>query len=106
MAVDGHKNTVSEININSEPISESNPYGNAFSPSETVFETESQAKRTENTHTARYWKISNAEGKVNTQSGKPTAYKLHAFNFGPSHPVLLTDPSSAVSHKGMFFIML
>jgi primary-amine oxidase len=100
MAVDGHKNTVSEINVESEPVSDSNPYGNAFRPTETVFETESQAKRVDNSKTARYWKVSNAEGKVNAQSGKPPAYKLHAFNFGPSHPILLTDPTSAVSTKG------
>jgi primary-amine oxidase len=100
MAVDSHKNTVSEINLYSEPPSDSNPYGNAFGPKETVLETEADAQRVCDTNTSRYWKISNAEGKVNAITGKPTAYKLQPFNFGPAQPVLFTDPSSAVSQKG------
>ncbi|KAG7372128.1 copper amine oxidase [Nitzschia inconspicua] len=102
MAVDSHKNTVSEVNIYSEPPNEANPYGNAFRPKETIFETESDAQRICDSNTSRYWKISNAEGKVNGITGKPTAFKLQPFNFGPSQPVVFTDPSSAVSQKGAF----
>jgi primary-amine oxidase len=100
MAVDSQKNTVSEVNVYSEPLGEANPYGNVFVPKETILETESEAKRVNDANTARYWKISNAEGKMNNQSGKPVAYKLQPFAFGPSHPLLLTDSSSAVSQKG------
>lgn len=63
MAVDSHKNTVSEINMVSEPPSEINPYGNAFNAKETILETEADAKRVNDANTARYWKVSNAEGK-------------------------------------------
>jgi primary-amine oxidase len=100
MAVDSHKNTVSEINIYSEPPSNTNPYGNAFGPKETVFETEADAQRIHDSNTSRYWKISNAEEKVNKITGKPTAYKLQPFTYGPSQPVVFTDPASAVSQKG------
>ena len=89
MAVDSHKNTVSEINLVSEPPSDSNPYGNAFGPQETVLETELEAKRVNDVTKSSYWKVSNAEGKVNSITGKPVAYKLQPFNFGPAQPVSL-----------------
>jgi primary-amine oxidase len=106
MAVDSHLNTVSEINIYSEPASDTNPYRNAFGPKETVFETEADAQRVCDSNTSRYWKISNAEGKINWITGKPTAYKLQPFNFGPSQPVVFTDPDSAVSQKGESIFLL
>jgi primary-amine oxidase len=102
MAVDSHKNTVSEIDVNTDPLGDSNPYGNCFNVKETVLETESDAQRLYDANKARCWKISNAEGKVNGRTGKPVAYKLFPFTSGPAQPPLLTDPSCAVSKKGAF----
>ena len=102
MAVDSHKNTVSEIDVYSDPPGDSNPYGNGFNMKETVLETECDAQRLYDANKARCWKISNAEGKVNGQTGKPVAYKLYPFTSGPAQPPLLTDPSCKISTKGAF----
>ena len=103
MAVDGDKNTVSEIDVVNHPDkSVDNPCGNVFGPVETVLKTEGEAKRLYDANKARAWKIQNAEGKVNTITNKPTAYKLVPFTKGPAQPPLLTAPDSAVSKKGEF----
>jgi len=103
MAVDGDNNTVSEVDIMSHPDpSVPNACGNVFGPVETVLKTEGEAKRLYDANKARYWKISNAEGKVNAITKKPTAYKLVPFTKGPAQPPLLTAPDSAVSQKGAF----
>jgi len=103
MAVAGTKNTVSEIDIIPDPISEQNPYGNAFSPVETILTKEQDAIRTYDATKARAWKISNAEGKLNPITKKPVAYKLVPFTRGAAMPPLLTHPTlSTVSTKGAF----
>jgi primary-amine oxidase len=86
-----------------EPQSvDKNPYGNCFNVKETLLEDEESAKRVFDSNKARCWKISNAEGKINSLTGKPVAYKLLPFSMGPSQPTLLTGPSCAVSKKGEF----
>jgi primary-amine oxidase len=103
MAVDGKKNTVSEIDVVPEPLGDNNPYGNAFGPVETILTTEKEAIRIADPSKARAWKVSNAEGKLNPITQKPTAYKLLPFTRGPAMPVLLTHPTaSTVSTKGAF----
>jgi len=103
MAVDGDKNTVSEIDVVSHPDKTvDNTYGNIFGPTETVLKKEGEAVRMYDASKARYWKISNAEGKTNPITNKPTAYKLVPFTKGPAQPALLTAPDSAVSRKGEF----
>jgi primary-amine oxidase len=103
MAVDGTKNTVSEVDIVPEPLGEKNPFGNAFNAAETVLRTELQAVRTYDATKARTWKISNGEGKLNPITKKPVAYKLIPFTKGAAQPALLTHPEkSTVSTKGAF----
>lgn len=103
MAVDGDKNTVSEIDVVRQPFDPvTNPYGNSFNSVETVLDKEQTAIRTADPSKARYWKVSNATGKVNSINGKPTAYKLIPFTKGPAHPVMLLDDASAVTKKGKF----
>jgi primary-amine oxidase len=103
MAVDGQQNTVSEIDVVSQPPHpKTNPYGNAFGPVESTLETEQTAIRTADPSRARYWKISNASGTVNPINNKPTAYKIVPFTRGPAQPTMLVDPSSTVSTKGAF----
>ncbi|KAL7529699.1 hypothetical protein ACHAWF_003087 [Thalassiosira exigua] len=98
VAVDGTKNTVSEIDV----VPRDSPYGNAFGPAETVLKSEKEAVRACDATKARTWKVSNAEGKVNSITGKATAYKLIPFAKGPAQPTLLTNPKSSVSTKGAF----
>ncbi|GAX22918.1 primary-amine oxidase [Fistulifera solaris] len=102
MAVDGvEHNTVREVDIVSRPIDPvSNPYGNVFEPVETLLTTEQAAIRTLDVTKARTWKISS--NKTNPINGKLTSYKLVPFSKGAAQPVLMTDPSSAVSKKGSF----
>jgi primary-amine oxidase len=103
MAVDGVKNTVSEVDVVPEPLSSKNPYGNAFGPVETILKEEKDAVRLYDSTKARSWKIANAEGKTNPITGKAVAYKLHPFTRGPAQPPLLTNPDvCTVSHKGAF----
>jgi len=74
MHLDGGGNSVYEVNTEAEPLSDDNPYGNAFFAKSTLLPTELQAQRRVNQDTARYWKI------VNTDSlnrwGQPVSYKL------------------------------
>ena len=98
VAVDGERNTVSEVDV----LPERSPLGNAFRAHETVLKTEKDAVRVCDSSKARCWKVSNAEGKRNPITGKPTAYKLLPFTKGPSMPTLLTHDESSVSRKGQF----
>lgn len=103
MAVDGVKNTVSEVDVVPEPLGEGNPYGNAFNAVETILTSEKEAVRVYDATKARAWKIKNAEGKVNPITKKPTSYKLIPFTRGAAQPTLLTHPTaSTVSTKGEF----
>jgi primary-amine oxidase len=72
--VDGLQNSVVEVNCEPLPWDERNPRGNTWVPKETLLATESEAQRTIEPRTARYWKI------VNTSSlnalGDPVAYKI------------------------------
>eukprot|EP00282_Hemiselmis_andersenii_P036548 CAMPEP_0169427548 /NCGR_PEP_ID=MMETSP1042-20121227/835_1 /TAXON_ID=464988 /ORGANISM="Hemiselmis andersenii, Strain CCMP1180" /LENGTH=660 /DNA_ID=CAMNT_0009537625 /DNA_START=22 /DNA_END=2005 /DNA_ORIENTATION=- len=99
--VAGASNTVSEIDIITEPMSPSNPYGNCFKPQETTLRTEKEGIRTGDPMKARHWKISNPS-ILNSISGKPVAYKLIPFTRGPAQPPLLVSPDCAVAKKGMF----
>lgn len=103
MNVDGDKNTVSEINVETAPSSPGNPYGNIFAATETRLNSEKEAVRMCDANKARLWKIANAEGAVNPITKKPTAYKLIPFTRGPAMPPLLTHPEEcAVSKKSKF----
>lgn len=102
MAVDGPLNTISEVDVVSQPVGLNNPYGNAFGAVETILTTEQGAIRKYDANKARSWKISNASGSVNGINGKPTAYKLLPFTRGTAQPTVLVDPTSAVARKGAF----
>lgn len=104
MSVDGEKNTVSEVDVETAPSSPTeNPYGNIFFAKSTLLESEQEAIRSYDANKARTWKIANAEGAVNPVTKKPTAYKLIPFTRGAAQPSLLTHPEDcAVSHKSEF----
>jgi primary-amine oxidase len=74
MMVDGIKNSVVEVNCEPLPWGPENPRGNAWVARETLLATESEAQRTIEPRTARYWKIINPSSL--NQQGQPVAYKL------------------------------
>jgi primary-amine oxidase len=78
MAVDGIGNSVVECNTAAEPEGPSNPWGNAFFESETVFKTETEACRRANLASQRYWKVVNPN-KTN-HVGTAVGYKLLPTN--------------------------
>jgi len=83
MMVDGLENSVYEVNCEPLPWGSGNPRGNAWVARETLLANESEAQRTIEPQTARYWKIVNPS--VLNLLGKPVAYKLvpgaNAFPF-------------------------
>ena len=74
MHLDGGGNSVYEVNTEAEPLSEDNPFGNAFFAKSTLLATELQARRRVNQDTARFWKIVNPTS--NNRWGQPVSYKL------------------------------
>jgi primary-amine oxidase len=78
MAVDGIGNSVVECNTAAEPEGPSNPWGNAFFETETVFKTETEACRRADLASQRYWKVVNPN-KTN-HVGTAVGYKLVPTN--------------------------
>jgi primary-amine oxidase len=96
MAVDGVGNTVHEVDAVRVPVSDSNPYGNAFTRRLTPLTSESQAARVTDATVGRTWHILNPS-KTN-RLGQPVGYSLHP---GAS-PLLLADESSSVAARAAF----
>ncbi|MGN8644834.1 primary-amine oxidase [Gracilibacillus sp. HCP3S3_G5_1] len=76
MMLDGVKNSVVEVNTESEEPGEHNPFGNAFVAKANTFKTEKEAVRDLNLEKARYWKVINPNKK--NWVGEPVGYKLFA----------------------------
>lgn len=74
MAVDGDRNTASEVNFAAAPMGPGNIHGNAITEVETPFHTELAARRRMDLAAARYWKVSNPNSR--NRLGEPVAYKL------------------------------
>ncbi|MBK1990605.1 primary-amine oxidase [Sphaerospermopsis aphanizomenoides BCCUSP55] len=72
--VDGQKNSVMEMNVNSLPISDKNPLGNSITVADTHLTTEKNAVRDADIKHSREWMIVNADKK--NSLGVPTAYML------------------------------
>ncbi len=62
-SVDGPRNSVYEVNTVTLPRSETNPHGNAFRAEATLLESESDAMRSVNSTSGRFWRIVNPEEK-------------------------------------------
>ena len=102
MAVDGPRNSISEINVLPDDNDNKDEWSHAFRAHETVLKREQEAVRTCNPSTARSWTIWNPH-QVNPMSHKPVAYQLVPFTRGPAMPTLLTpNPQSTVYRKGQF----
>lgn len=72
--LDDGGNSVYEVNTEAEPLSDANPFGNAFFASSTLLGRESVAQRRVNQDTARYWRVVNPNSK--NALGQPVSYKL------------------------------
>jgi primary-amine oxidase len=72
--VDGQKNSVMEMNVNSLPISEKNPLGNVITVADTPLTTEKAAVRDLDIKHSREWIITSTDKK--NSLGLPTAYML------------------------------
>ncbi len=96
MSVDGPNNSVYEVNTVAEPLGPDNPQSNAFYAEKTPLATESEAQRTVDPFTGRYWLISNPS--VNNYLGQPVSYKLI-----PSDNILpFAHPEASVSKRAGF----
>ncbi len=73
-SVDGEDNTVYEVNTKSVPSGPENPHGNAFFAEATPLLKESEAQRTTNQPSSRFWRVVNP-GRKNSL-GQPVAYRL------------------------------
>jgi primary-amine oxidase len=73
-SLDDGGNSVYEVNTEAEPLSDSNPFGNAFFAKATLLDRESKAKRRVNQETARYWRVVNPNSL--NKMGQPVSYKL------------------------------
>jgi primary-amine oxidase len=72
--LDGLENSVVEVNCESLPWGPANPRGNAWVARETMLASESEAQRSIEPRTARYWKIINMASR--NALGQPAGYKL------------------------------
>lgn len=99
MSVDGPRNVVHEVNTFGKPVGASNPHGNAFVAEATPLTRESEARRTVNPATARFWRVVNTEKKNGL--GQPVAYRLM-----PGENCLpFADASAAVLRRAGFLTL-
>jgi primary-amine oxidase len=96
MMVDGLVNAVDEFEAKRVPMSETNPYGNAFTFAKHRLASEAEGARSADASVGRTWHIVNTE-KTN-RLGQSPGYALHVTQ-GPS---LMTDAESSVSKRGTF----
>ncbi len=94
--IDGPDNAVFEVDAVAAPPGGENPFGNAFTQTATLLESELAARRRVDPARSRAWKIANRD-RVNAL-GQPTAYKL----VPGSVPTLLADPESSVGRRAAF----
>jgi primary-amine oxidase len=72
--IDGTSNTVQQVDVESDPLDDNNPYGNAFHAKASALLTERQARAHLNAETARTWKIINPA--VTNKVGEPVGYRF------------------------------
>ncbi|MGE4056821.1 MAG: tyramine oxidase, partial [Vicinamibacterales bacterium] len=95
--IDGSNNTVSEIDSFSVPVSEANPWGNAFASRATVLDKESNARRQSDGGRSRSWRIESTTSR--NALGQPTGYHLRP---GGGNATLLAQPESVIAQRAAF----
>ncbi|MFJ2756567.1 primary-amine oxidase [Nocardioides sp. NPDC087217] len=96
MMVDGVANAVEEVEAVRLPVSETNPYGNAFTYSSTRLASEAEGARSADSAVGRTWHVVSTDRR--NAYGRPTGYALHA----EQNPTLLADPSSSIAARAEF----
>ncbi len=96
VAVDGERNRLVEIDAVRVPMGDDNPFGNAFTWSETPLRTEHEARRLADTSVARVWEVQSTTRTNYT--GRATAYHL----IPQPSAALLADPASSVAARAAF----
>ncbi|WP_431929993.1 primary-amine oxidase [Nonomuraea jabiensis] len=97
MCVDGPVNSIYEVDAVPVPAGRGNPYGNVFTATATLLESEAQAQRLAAPDKGRHWKIVN-HGSRNAV-GEPVGYKLVPTHVGPA---LLADQEAAITRRAAF----
>ena len=97
MMVDGRENSVYEVDTVTDPISDENVHGNAFSVQKTLIENEKDGVRVVDPFSARYWSVTNHSSK--NYLGEPVSYKI-----APGENVLPFHHSDAVIMKRAAFM--
>ena len=96
MAVDGHTNTVEEVDAVAAPMGPDNPWGNGFTQQRTTLTHELEAMRSADNLKARVWHIVNPNKQ--NRLGQNVSYVLYP----EGQPTLLADPSSSVAARAAF----
>jgi primary-amine oxidase len=96
MAVDGHVNSIDEVDAVRVPVSDRNPYGNAFAQQHTRLKTELEGRRDADNLASRTWLITNPD--KHNRLGQPVGYALHP----EGQPALLADASSVIAKRAAF----
>ncbi len=96
MAVDGERNSVSEVNFSGAPTGEDNPYGNAVRITETPLASEAQAQRLIDLAASRYWRVTNPSAR--NALGEPVGYRL----VPGANALPFLDPESPVGRRAGF----
>ncbi|UNO42959.1 primary-amine oxidase [Streptomyces sp. MST-110588] len=92
-AVDGHANTVEELDVLPLETGPENPHGNAFTVRATAITDSAQAGRTADPATGRRWRITNPASL--NRMGQPVSYTLTP----QPGPTLLARPGSPVAAR-------
>ncbi|MDX3071455.1 primary-amine oxidase [Streptomyces sp. NPDC088354] len=95
-AVDGHANTVEEVDVVPVPHGTDNPNGNVFTTRVTPLADSAEGGRLADPLAGRRWRITNP-GSLN-RMGKPVAYTL----VPQPGPVVLAQPDSAVARRAAY----
>lgn len=96
VAIDGEDNRLVEVDAQRIPMGPENPFGNAFTWSETPLLTEAAAQREADTSVARTWEVQSASRTNHV--GRPTAYHL----IPEPTALLMADPASSVAARAAF----
>ncbi|WP_198411039.1 primary-amine oxidase [Microbacterium suaedae] len=96
VAIDGQEGTLHEIDAKRIPMGADNPFGNAFTWTETPLTTEREAQRVADTSVARTWEVRSTTRRNHV--GRETAYRL----IPEPTALLMADPESSVAARATF----
>jgi len=94
--VDGPRNSITEMNTSAMPAGVNNPNGNGFVMRESIFKTETEARRKMDMQTARVWTVTNFSAK-NSLGHHPSFILVPGANSSP-----YIAPESPVRKRAQF----